>query len=349
MSNVNKAKHVSNLEQKLNINEVYYLHSIASKLNGELTTKIIINEDDFPRSFPDGTSFYDFISNKLYNHEPHTRIGEGKFGKVFKLDFQDVHFVLKEILLPNLHSFDLVVEEIRALQRVIESKYAVQLFAAAVLFDKSFTLERLGVAYILYPYIEGRTLDEYHEEQHTDDEKRAIYSKIATAVHHLHTIGILHSDIKPANIWIPTDPNIPPFLLDFGLVQSLKTPIARNIGTPFFWSIERYKAFLSNNRKQQAMKKGINWIATVKSFTGNINNNVPINNPSNHPNLSSAFRRLYRTKTENTIRRREIKEILKRGQSHVNTSSSNNSNNNSNNNTRKNKKRKTHHNTQNKV
>ena len=327
--------------QKINFIDLIYLTNIVFKLQGKFIDYFFISKA-FSGIFPDNTSFYDFITTNSYERDPHKKIGQGGFGKVFLLQFPDMKFVLKEILLPNTHSIDLVVEEIIALQRVIGSWYAVQLLAAAIIFNKSVTLGgNLGVAYILYPYIDGRTLAVYQKEQHSDEEKRAIYLDIVKAVHRLHKkTGILHSDIKPENIWIPTDSHTPPFLLDFGLVQSLDNPIARNAGTPFFWSTERYKKLITTGKSQQAMSKGINWIATVRSFTGNISNNVPKRN-SNNLNLSNAFRKLYREKNEHSIRRSNIKKILKRKGTNEN-STLNNSNSNSNNNENKIRRNKTH-------
>ena len=51
-------------------------------------------------------------------------------------------------------------------------------------------------------YVEGRTLQAYLKENHTDDEKVGIVNQIADALRYAHQQGITHRNIKPSNVLI---------------------------------------------------------------------------------------------------------------------------------------------------
>ena len=51
-------------------------------------------------------------------------------------------------------------------------------------------------------YVEGRTLQAYLKENHTDDEKIAIINQIADALRYAHQQGVAHRNLKPSNILI---------------------------------------------------------------------------------------------------------------------------------------------------
>jgi hypothetical protein len=343
LNNVNKITEERKLFRPLNINQIYFIRSILLKLQRKLSTQFFISRT-FSGKFPNGLSFQDFVISKSYKEHP--IIGKGGFGEVFRLDFPDhPSFVLKEIILLNDRTLISVQNEVEALKHVIGKWYAVQLLAAAILIDESLTLDRIGVAYILYPFIPGTTLEVYQDVAHPEEEEKEIYRHIIEAVQQLHTnTGLLHSDIKPENIWIPTEHHIRPFLLDFGLIQSLQNPIALNRGTPFYWSEKR---FHSKGKSKQTMTPGINWLALARTLSGEFSNH------NSHPLLSlplrKRFRNLYHVKNENTIRKNHIDEALTgivrqppriklRGQRMNRSIRQNNGNRNRNRNTKKNNK-----------
>lgn len=51
-------------------------------------------------------------------------------------------------------------------------------------------------------YVEGRSLQAYLKEQHTDDEKVAVINQIADALRYAHQQGITHRNLKPSNVLI---------------------------------------------------------------------------------------------------------------------------------------------------
>lgn len=67
-------------------------------------------------------------------------------------------------------------------------------------------------------FVEGRTLQAYLKEQHTDDEKIVIVNQIADALRYVHNQGIAHRNLKPSNILITAQGNYVK-LIDFSVLS----------------------------------------------------------------------------------------------------------------------------------
>lgn len=67
-------------------------------------------------------------------------------------------------------------------------------------------------------YVEGRTLQAYLKENHTDDEKIAIINQIADALRYAHQQGIIHRNIKPSNVLVTTQGDYVK-LIDFSVLS----------------------------------------------------------------------------------------------------------------------------------
>ena len=73
-----------------------------------------------------------------------------------------------------------------------------------------------GLCYLVSKYIEGRNLADWSRHVRPSFRDSAdLVATIAVALHHAHTHGLVHRDVKPANILI--DAAAKPFLADFGL------------------------------------------------------------------------------------------------------------------------------------
>ena len=229
--------------------------------------EIFYNEEALPGGrFPDGSLFRNLITRSLNTNDK--KIGEGVFGNVYLLTFGDQQYALKKINVGNSTQIQYVKQEIEILRNLIGKPFAVQLLGSIITYDSPDS----GTAYLLYPFIPGMTLDAYQQTHKTQTkESIEIFEKIIDAVKALHDTGILHSDIKPENIWIPNDRSIPPFLLDFGLSQTLfnkdgkKVNYARPVGTYEFWSDQRMINTLYDG-KNYPMTTGINWNALAKTL-----------------------------------------------------------------------------------
>jgi eukaryotic-like serine/threonine-protein kinase len=91
--------------------------------------------------------------------------------------------------------------------------------------------------YVVSKFIDGQTLsDKIRNERYTCREAAELVATIAEALHHAHTQGLVHRDVKPGNILI--DLAGKPFVVDFGLALREadigKGP--RYAGTPSYMS-----------------------------------------------------------------------------------------------------------------
>jgi serine/threonine-protein kinase len=94
-----------------------------------------------------------------------------------------------------------------------------------------------GVDYIAMELVPGRDLGVTVRDDGPLEPKRAlgIVRTIALALESVHTLGILHRDVKPQNILLRPDGS--PVLMDFGLAgwEALEAPpVVGSIGTPLY-------------------------------------------------------------------------------------------------------------------
>jgi eukaryotic-like serine/threonine-protein kinase len=74
--------------------------------------------------------------------------------------------------------------------------------------------------YIAYEYVPGRTLREViRSEGITDQDSVEVAAQVLDALAHAHRAGIVHRDVKPANILLEDRDEVAIRLLDFGLAQ----------------------------------------------------------------------------------------------------------------------------------
>ena len=103
-----------------------------------------------------------------------------------------------------------------------------------------------GNPFLVVDYIEGQSLDDYLAEKGTLSEAETIklLKPIAEALDYAHGEGVIHRDVKPANIMIRKDGH--PFILDFGIareVQETMTMVTGKLssGTLMYMSPEQVR------------------------------------------------------------------------------------------------------------
>jgi Protein kinase domain len=88
-----------------------------------------------------------------------------------------------------------------------------------------------GHVYVAYPYVAGRTLRERLRGGGLDDATAVeAAAQVLEALAHAHAKGVVHRDVKPANIMLEADGEVSVRLLDFGLAQIDETETLTAVG-----------------------------------------------------------------------------------------------------------------------
>ena len=90
--------------------------------------------------------------------------------------------------------------------------------------------ENNGNPFLVMDYIDGQTLDDYLAEKGTLSEEEAVklLKPIAAALDYAHGQGVIHRDVKPANVMIRNDGQT--FILDFGIARGIQETMTRVTG-----------------------------------------------------------------------------------------------------------------------
>jgi hypothetical protein len=100
-----------------------------------------------------------------------------------------------------------------------------------------------GTLYIAMERLEGRTLAQSPTEEPRDwREVLRLGARLAEALHHAHSAGVVHRDVKPANVMVLASGE--PKIMDFGIakVETARlriTAAGQSFGTPLYMSPEQ--------------------------------------------------------------------------------------------------------------
>jgi serine/threonine protein kinase len=85
--------------------------------------------------------------------------------------------------------------------------------------------------YIAYEHVPGKTLRQALRDG-TIDDRRAIEicAQVLEALEHAHSQGIIHRDVKPANILLASETRVDAKLVDFGLAQFAEAETLTELG-----------------------------------------------------------------------------------------------------------------------
>lgn len=101
-----------------------------------------------------------------------------------------------------------------------------------------------GTAYMVMPLERGRTLQDHIRAQRGPIDEAFVVNAFTNLLHgmsEVHGCGLLHLDLKPANIWLRCD--LTPVVLDFGAARfavDIGPPAPRAMYTPGFAAPEQY-------------------------------------------------------------------------------------------------------------
>lgn len=191
---------------------------------------------------------------QLGRYRLEARLGGGVTAAVYRaVDVETLQAVAVKVLLPDA---DATMRE-RFRQEARTHRRLVHPHIVPVLEEGYETTER--IAYLVMALVEGPGLNEVLEvhERLAVRDAAAILAPIARALAYAHLQGVVHRDVKPANILLqPVDANTPgavlvdalggyfiPLLSDFGIARALDSPeltgVGRTIGTPLYMSPEQ--------------------------------------------------------------------------------------------------------------
>ena len=182
------------------------------------------------------------VPGELGSFELLEKIGQGAMGSVFKARQKDRdRLVAIKILSPRLARNEEFVARFRR-----EARAAARLSHPNIVgaIDVG---ESQGFHYFATEYVEGETLADVLRRERRLPEARAvaIATEVARALDHAHARGIVHRDIRPANIMVAADGSVR--VTDFGLAK----PIGRDapsgdrerfLGTPAYVAPEQLRS-----------------------------------------------------------------------------------------------------------
>ncbi len=135
-----------------------------------------------------------------------------------------------------------------------EAKITSRLTHPNIVSVLDFGVNRNAQPFMVLEYVTGKTLRQHLNEHGTldNEQARAVFAAIASALDHAHQSGVSHRDLKPENLILHLDENsnLVPKLIDFGLAKHVQsqhnTMVTQGgiklVGTPAYMSPDQVNA-----------------------------------------------------------------------------------------------------------
>ena len=165
------------------------------------------------------------VGDRLGRYELVEQVGRGGIGVVYRARRDDGETVAVKVMRSHLSTDTLYVRrfahEARA-ARAVSHPQLVPLLEAG---------QAGGHPYIVMPYVPGGTLMDHVSARGTLDlaEVVTVIGQVASALDALHRAGLVHRDVKPANILISAEQGA--LLTDFGLARGRADTVLTRVGS----------------------------------------------------------------------------------------------------------------------
>jgi serine/threonine-protein kinase len=164
-----------------------------------------------------------------------SRVGTGGMGDVYKAFDPNLnrYIALKILRYEDPDVLKRFVREARA-QAQVEHPHVCKIYESG---------ECDGHPYIAMQYIDGKNLHEISAQLNLE-EKLRIMKDVTLGLHAAHRQGLIHRDVKPANIMVAQteEGQWKPYVMDFGIAREQAAPgltaTGMLVGTPFYLSPE---------------------------------------------------------------------------------------------------------------
>jgi serine/threonine-protein kinase PpkA len=169
-----------------------------------------------------------------------SKIGQGGSSTVYLAEREsDRQQVVLKILNLALGSYEALVQRFI---REFDIISAIDHPNVVKIYDRGFSEE---LAYIAMEYFPGGTLADIIETRLSARQALSLLAQAAAGLREIHNHGIVHRDVKPANLMARTDGTIA--LVDFGIAKRLGEDLGRTMhgevfGTPYYISPEQTEA-----------------------------------------------------------------------------------------------------------
>jgi eukaryotic-like serine/threonine-protein kinase len=183
------------------------------------------------------------IPRQLGRYEIQEEIGHGMMGVVYRALDPELHrtVALKTVQL----AWAISAEDRESFEKrfMAEARVAAGLAHPGIVVVHDVGRDPgTNTVFIAMEYLQGRTLAEVTSNAGTLDwpEALRITARVAEALHHAHLAGVVHRDVKPANILIQLSGE--PKIMDFGIAKipaSQVTAAGEFFGTPSYMSPEQ--------------------------------------------------------------------------------------------------------------
>ena len=174
------------------------------------------------------------------------RIGEGRFGSLFRAIGEEEQAVAIKIIKPGLNSLE-IIKRYEAQQEKL-AKLSHPNIAQVYQVGKTIS----GRTCFIGDLVEGIPITRYCEAQTSSTTDRLkLFQTVCLAVQHAHDRGVLHRDLRPSNVLVSLAGENPTIkVTDFGLAKAIgsrlrrTTPYPSSDGLPRalqYWSPEQLK------------------------------------------------------------------------------------------------------------